>query len=128
MKFCNKEIQSHLLRGGKITRKNSHLAICLDDGKLTNEYGFPYPLGEKDLKADDWQIVKIDYDWNKIIKDKVLCVFWDYGDATKVYGTLEYVDDKNKFVSREYCSHFDYCRLFDPTKFNIAKNIKEYMK
>lgn len=132
MKFCDERIQKHLLNGGKIKRKSDNFPVFLNDnnGLLSYQsdgYARTSCINKKDLTADDWEILEPEYDWNRIIKDKVLCVFWDYGDIITV-GTLKYVDDRNKFVSREYFSHFDYCKPFNPAEFNIAKNLKEYEK
>lgn len=142
MRFCDEKIQKHLLNGGKITHSDLHYPIFLGDNCdndisliYTNEYDgvFDFIVSQTDLERDDWEIVEPKYDWNKIIKDKVLCVFYnaneDYklGYIRKIWrdglfqcnvlgnGILHIYDMKN-------------CKPFNPAEFNIAKDLKEYEK
>ena len=76
MKFCDERIQKHLLNGGKIKTKSDNFPMFL------NKYGsmcyknMYYSINKNDLTVDDWEIVEPEYDWDKIIEDKVLCEFW----------------------------------------------------
>lgn len=134
MKFCDKKIQKHLLNGGKIKRTNQNFSYCLSESlkrfcyKYNNEIR-EYSISKEDLEADDWTIVEPEYDWNKIIKDKVLCVFSD--DDVQVLSYLKSLADstnkKYNFWSTS-CMPFVNCKPFNPADFNIAKNLKEYEK
>lgn len=62
MKFCDKEIQDHLLNGGKIIHSDLHYPIflgnnCKDDMSLiyTTEYDgvFDFVVSQSDLERDD---------------------------------------------------------------------------
>lgn len=131
MKFCDEKIQKHLLSGGKIKRKLETYEIVIG----FDEFGFifdndvdVYHFGKSDITADDWEIVESAYDWDKIIKDKVLCVFWNDGfeDCLNI-DTLRGLSKNGNFIDGNGCI-CDNCRLFNPTEFNIAKDLKEYKK
>ena len=131
MKFCDERIQKHLLNGGKIKRVNkdySYRSIVLGDNSFKYaDNGDRYQLDRNDLEADDWEIVEPKYNWNKIIKDKILCVFSDYEDyMTYVISPLIKVEDNNfSFKTIDELS-YGHCKPFNPADFNIAKNIKDY--
>ena len=127
MKFCDERIQKHLLSGGKIKRKSDNFPVFL------NEYGnmcyqdMYYTINKNDLTADDWKIVEPEYDWDKIIKDKVLCVFGKGMNPYYIIGYLQGINSEGKF---ELLGGLDYdcCKPFNPADYNIIKNTKEYEK
>ena len=131
MKFCDERIQKHLLNGGKIKRVNkdySYRSIVLGDNSFKYaDNGDSYQLDRNDLEADDWKIVEPKYNWNKIIKDKILCVFSDYEDyRTYVISPLIKVEDNNfSFKTIDELS-YGHCKPFNPAEYNVAKNIKDY--
>lgn len=130
MKFCDKKIQKHLLNGGKIKRKLGSCNIIANIG----ENGFIYDNSEnfyifckEDLMADDWEIVEPEYNWDKIIKDKVLCVFSDDKNfKDEIISILTNFDDDYYYTTNGLW--FKYCKLFNPEEFNIAKDLKDYEK
>lgn len=137
MKFCDKKIQECLLNGGKIKRRiRPNAIICIDpfdDMRIfaekkcgnTEEYTFT----KQDLIADDWEIIEPEYDWNKIIKDKVLCVFSDYEDyKEEVISLLISKDKDTDFYINSQGFQYKYCKPFNPADFNIIKDLKEYEK
>ena len=131
MKFCDERIQKHLLNGGKIKRVNkdySYRSIILGDDsfKYADNKDY-YQLNRKDLESDDWIIIEPEYNWDKIIKDKILCVFsqqenFDY----KIISTVseKYEDNDGYFTSQGVW--YKYCKPFNPADFNIAKDLEEY--
>ena len=122
MKFCDEKIQKHLLNGGKIKRVNkdySYRSIILGDNSFKYaDNGDRYQLDRNDLEADDWKIVEPKYNWNKIIKDKILCVFSDYEDyRTYVISPLIKVEDNNfSFKTIDELS-YGHCKPFNPADF-----------
>ena len=141
MKFCDKEIQNHLLNGGKIKRTCDnkdwdYRPIKLDDKLLEfadNEDD--YVITRDDLTATNWEIVKPEYDWNKIIKDKILCVFWNNDVKLYKLGYMVDITERGTYVALVFgsdngsvCVDYDYFKPFNPAEFNIAKNLKEYEK
>lgn len=136
MKFCDERIQKHLLNGGKIRRKLGScniIANISENGFIYDNSKTFYIFCKEDLTADDWEIVEPEYDWDKIIKDKVLCVFWDSDDCVDdIFYTLGYLTGFNNERSLRYQRHsgdlFDFCKPFNPAEFNIAKDLKEYEK
>lgn len=134
MKFCEEKIQKHLLNGGKIKRvfNNKDGNYCIislsNDNALvfagTEEY---YTLTRQDLTSNNWEIVEPEYDWDKIIKDKILCVFSDDEDrGTYVISPLIKVEGKGfSFMTIEELS-YSHCKPFNPADFNIAKDLKEF--
>lgn len=134
MKFFDERIQNHLLNGGKIKRvsENSRITyrpikfiddmLCFAD--KPNEY---YRLSKNNLATDDWEIVEPEYDWDKIIKDKILCVFSNEENYRNIrLSRLSLISD-GKFKLLGGLS-FNYCKPFNPAEYNIVKNIKEYEK
>ncbi len=126
MKFCDEVIQKHLLSGGKIKRKSDNFPVFL------NEYGnmcyqdMYYTINKNDLLADDWEIVEPEYDWDKIIKDKVLCVFSD-DVAYKINTITTLVAKDEDFYYTNNGTFYVNCKPFNLTDYsNIAKDIKEY--
>ena len=76
MKFCDEKIQKHLLNGGKIKRRDFDVEVVLNkDKRLSCDGSSYYILTQYDLTVDDWEIIEPKYNWDKIIKDKILCVF-----------------------------------------------------
>ena len=141
MKFCDEKIQKHLLNGGKIKRESYDFLMSMDDnnGRLNYQCNDAYCINREDLTADDWEIVEPKYDWDKIIKNKVLCVFNGINNHNDLYGIypilgylVKYNENENyKFtaVMIDSCrAEFINCKPFNPAEFNIAKDLKEYEK
>lgn len=146
MKFCDERIQQHLLNGGEIKRNddkywfNFRSMKLIDDKLCYTDGGKEHcELNKDDLTSDDWEILKLEYDWNKIIKEKVLCVFNYIDNSDDLYGSypilgylIEYKHDEDyKFtgVMIDSCkADFKQCKPFSLTDYNIAKNLKEYEK
>lgn len=81
------------------------------------------------LKDENWEIIEPEYNWDKIIKDEVLCVFWDYYDVHKKFGYLM-TYDKNlafKFVRDNGAAYLN-CKPITSIDVNIPKDLKEYEK
>lgn len=133
MKFCDEKIQNHLLNGGKIKRESCDFFMFLNNkGFLCYQSECQVHtccINKKDLIADDWEIVKTEYNWDKIIKDKILCVFSDYEDyRTYVISPLIKVEDNNfsfKTIDELYYGH---CKPFNPAEYNVAEDLKDYEK
>lgn len=141
MKFCDKKIQECLLNGGEIKRESYDFLMSMDDnnGRLNYQCNDAYCINREDLTADDWEIVETKYDWDKIIKNKVLCVFNGINNHNDLYGIypilgylVKYNENENyKFtaVMIDSCrAEFINCKPFNPAEFNIAKDLKEYEK
>lgn len=133
MKFCDEKIQKCLMNGGKIKRISSnkdwsYRPIVLD-GELLKfaDNGDDYIITKRDLTADDWDIVKPKYNWDKIIKDKVLCVFSDYEDF-KNSTLLTLIAKDEEFYYAENRTIWEYCKPFNPNDYNIGIDLKEYEK
>ena len=129
MKFCDERIQKHLLNGGKIKTKRDNFPVFLNKYGSMCYQNMYYSINKNDLTADDWEIVESGYDWDKIIKDKVLCVFshqenFDY----KTISILSKKDEDNEGYFTSQGMWYKYCKPFNPADFNIAKDLKEYKK
>lgn len=57
MRFSDREIQEHLLAGGSIQRKGWDESIYFNQGYLIYNCGAAYLLNERDLKANDWEVI-----------------------------------------------------------------------
>ena len=132
MKFCDEKIQKHLLNGGKIIYSEIHYPLFLDkyeklSYKTEDNQIKRYPLTKDDLTANDWEIVELEYNWDKIIKDKVLCVFSDDKDfKDEIISILTNFDNDYYYTTNGLW--FKHCKLFNPLEFNIAKDLKDYEK
>ena len=136
MKLYDEKIQDHLLNGGKIKKKLGTFEVVLhidENGFFTDDDFDYYQLNNFDLISNDWEIVtskyNSEYNWNKIIKDKALCVFSDYEDfrAYTISPLIEVEDNGFSFKTIDELS-YTYCKLFNPTEFNIVTNLEEYKK
>lgn len=130
MKFCDERIQKHLLSGGKIKRLSDTYEIVIGincNGVICDSDYSYYSFSDIDLTTDDWKIIEPKYDWDKIIKDKILCIFSDDKDfKDEIISILTNIDDDYYYTTNGLW--FKYCRLFNPAEFNIAKDLKEYEK
>ncbi len=132
MKFCDERIQKHLLNGGKIKRESCDFSMFLNnEGLLCYQCDYVYTccINKKDLTANDWEIVEPEYDWDKIVKDKILCQFWN-GIKKTDDPCVGYLSKKaaEGFYRKGWNCSWLHCKPFNPADFNIAKNIKEYEK
>lgn len=142
MKFCDERIQNHLLKGGKIKRKLQEyygsgcgyrpVMLKNDVLRFANGMNEKYYIDTLDLTADDWEIIPTEYDWDKIIKDKVLCVLSNDTSFEKfIIAPLTFYNNESNDTYSFACFYsgcYKYCKPFNPVEFNIAKNLKEYEK
>lgn len=128
MKFCDERIQRHLLNGGKIKKHDIYVKVGINkDKRLSCDCSNYYILTKFDLIADDWEIIEPEFNWDKIIKDKILCVFsqqenFDYEIISTV--SEKYENNDGYFTSKGIW--YKYCKPFNPEEYNIAKNIRDY--
>ena len=129
MKFCDERIQKYLLSGGKIKRESCNFSVFLNKYGSMRYKDMYYSINKNDLTADDWEILESDYDWNKIIKDKILCVFsLQKNFEFKTISMLSKKDEDNDGYFTSQGMWYKYCKPFNPADFNIAKDLKEYEK
>ena len=128
MKFCDERIQNHLLNGGKIKRRDFDLEVGLNKEKrLSCDCSRYYILTQYDLTVDDWEIVETKYNWDKIIKDKILCVFSHQENFEyNMISILNKKDEDNDCYITSQGTRYRYCKPFNPADFNIAKDLKDY--
>lgn len=129
MKFCDKRIQNHLLNGGKIKRRDFDVEVGLNKEKrLSCDCSKFYILTQYDLIYDDWEIVEPDYNWDKIIKDKVLCEFSDdedFKDDEKVISILTSIDEYRGFYYNSQGFRYKYCKPFNQSEYiNVDEDLK----
>nr|DAH99305.1 MAG TPA: hypothetical protein [Caudoviricetes sp.] len=133
MKFCDERIQKHLIDGGKIKRTGNvgivNCPIMFNNCLLEFASGGKYPFSILDLTVDTWEIVEPEYNWDKIIKDKVLCQFWD-GIKKTDDPCVGYLSKKaaEGFYRKGWNCSWLHCKPFNPAEFNIAKDLNEYEK
>lgn len=130
MKICDEAIQKHLLNGGKIKRMIETYEIVIHIDKYNyffDDDGDVYHFDNFDFIADDWEIVEPGYNWDKIIKDKILCQFWDELEETDtpIVGYLTKKTAEGFYGKGWHCS-WTHCKPFDSVHFNAAKDLKEY--
>lgn len=130
MRFCDEIIQKHLLNGGKIKRRLGSCNIIAhigENGFIFDNSGSFYIFCEQDLTADDWEIVEDDFDWDKIIEDKILCVFSNYKDFRSGHISIVSKVDLGFFYTKEDKT-YPYCKPFVVDEYNIAKKLADYQK
>ena len=130
MKFCDERIQKHLLNGGKIKRRDFDVEVGLNKEKrLSCDCSRYYILTQYDLTVDDWETVEAKYDWDKIIKDKILCVFSHQENFEyKMISILSKKDEDNDCYFTSQGTRYSYCKPLNPADFNIVEDLKEYEK
>lgn len=130
MKFCDERIQKHLLNGGKIRKRDIDVVVSINKEKRLNcDCSSYYILTQYDLTADDWEIVESEYNWDKIIKDKILCVFSHQENFEyKMISILSKKDEDNDYYFTSQGTRYRYCKPFNTADFNIAEDLKEYEK
>ena len=133
MKFCDERIQKHLLSGGKIKRESCNFLMFLNNSGFlcyqSDGHVHTCCINIKDLTADDWGFVEPEYDWDKIIKDKILCVFSDQENFEyKMISILIAKDEDEDFYVNLQGFRYKYCKPFNPADYNIAEDLKEYEK
>ena len=128
MKFYDGKIQNHLSKGGKIRNnivEGSYIIYIDDNAIIRKDNGEHYTIKGQDLSSDKWEFVKSKYNWNKIIEDKILCVFSDNKNFQNgVISVLKNKDKDNYYNVRGV--FYNYCKPFNPADFNIAKDLKDY--
>ena len=130
MKFCDERIQNYLLNGGKIKRRDFDIEIGLNkDKRLSCDCSIYYILSQYDLTVDDWEIVEPKYNWDKIIEDKILCVFSHQENFEyKMISILSKKDEDNDCYTTSQGTQYRYCKPFNPAEYNVDENLKEYEK
>lgn len=101
------ELLPEFRKGAKIRRKhwasNAFIQNIDDDD-----------IDIKDLYRDDWELYQEPIDWDYIIKNKCLCLFWNSDNDNKEYGLLGKIyDNLSKGDYRFYKKfeqHFRRCR------------------
>ena len=133
MKFCDERIQKHLLKGGKIRKRDIDIVVSINEEKrLSCDCSGYYILTQYDLTDEDWEIVESEYDWDKIIEDKILCEFSDDGDFKddeKVISILTSIDEYRGFYYNSQGFRYKYCKPFNQSEYiNVDEDLKEYKK
>jgi hypothetical protein len=133
MRFCDERLQKHLLDGGEIKRVNkdySYRSIILGNNSFEyTDNGDYYQLNRKDLEVDDWVIIEPEYDWDKIIENKILCVFSHQENFEyKMISILTKKDEDNDCYFTSQGTWYRYCKPFNPEDYKIAKDLKDYEK
>lgn len=141
MRFCSKEVQDKLLKGGIIRRKydsNNYLTLRMSSNRLETVFGDSYILRNSDLESNEWEIASDDWDWEAIITLKILCVFWNTDDDNYAIGTLVNVlnDTCHKFVSKTYANntirsiHWNHCEPLNNRDYVIGniENLRKFVK
>ena len=133
MKFYDERIQKHLLSGGKIrnnTYEGSYIIYIGDNLIIRKDNGEYYTIKGQDLSSDTWEIVEPEYDWDKIIEDKILCQFWNNNQETQT-PFVGYLEEKVADGFRRCDDGYATWKNCAPVKieqFNIAKDLKDYEK
>ena len=130
MRFCDERIQKHLLNGGKIrnnTYEGSYVIYIDDNLIIKKDNGEYYTIKGQDLSSDKWEIVETKYNWDKIIKDKILCIFSHQENFEyKMISILSKKDEDNDCYFTSQGTRYRYCKPFNPADFNIVEDLKEY--
>lgn len=137
MRF-NETIQDHLLAGGKVKLTIAgHIEYVL---KLDNWNGrllrisvdgvrdvTQYDLTRSDLVTDCWEIIPFEIDWNMVIKNKVLCKFYQNGlPEDYVIRGLANVSS-NRFKD-DLGGIWDCCEIIVQSEYKVAKSVDSYYK
>lgn len=116
------ELLPEFRKGAKIRRKhwasNAFIQNIDDDD-----------IDIKDLYRDDWELYQEPIDWDYIIKNKCLCLFWNSDNDNKEYGLLGKIyDNLSKGDYRFYKKfeqHFRRCRPVRRDEVNFYEDKKD---
>ena len=78
----------------------------------------------------DFEIDEPEIDWDKVIKGKYLCRFWNRGDCPSKrmhFGTLTRIDGDNFFVDQEM-NYWNSCRPLRADEVKLVTDEKELWK
>lgn len=133
MRFIDRIIQDRLLDGYEVYHNKNCYYIAKEFNEILmqeNASGkMAAILSKKDLSATDWSTFTPSYDYDEIIKDKILCRFWNDTDESSnyIYGKLGKVKD-GSFNLKHSNMYFDNCEPVGIPDITIAGNPDFYRK
>lgn len=92
------ELLPEFRKGAKITnrsRDKSFFVQMRKDNGIVNSYGEHYSFDFSDFISDGWELYQEPINWDYIIKNKCLCLFWDEGKERRVRNFLKDVKNCN---------------------------------
>ena len=81
------ELLPEFRKGAKIRFKKwkKDEYICIKDSKVVNEKGsYLKSFYFRYLKSDEWELYQEPIDWDYVIENKCLCLFWNDDDETAI--------------------------------------------
>lgn len=95
------ELLPEFRKGAKI-RYRSWLKdwyIRIAYGNIYTQEDEIYDFNAADFMRDSWEFYREPIDWDYIIKNKCLCLFWDYNESKKHIGILKSI---NKYETYKF--------------------------
>lgn len=137
MRF-NEKIQDHLLAGGKVKLTivghieyilkldnwNARLLCISKDGVRDVSQ---YDLTLSDLVSDSWEIIPFEIDWNLVIKNKVLCKFYQNG-LSEDYVIRGLANVSSNRFKDDLGGIWDCCEIIEQSEYKVAKSVESYYK
>lgn len=96
------ELLPEFRKGAKIRVKGwlKGFFLQIKDGTIVDQNKQPYNLNLVDLKCAEWELYQEPIDWEYIIKNKCLCLFWD-DEEIYIIGTLVKISEP-KYQLEDY--------------------------
>ena len=110
------ELLPEFRKGAKIRCSNWEPSIYIQQqgNVIVNSYDFVCCLSSGEIISNRWELYQEPIDWDYIIKNKCLCLFWNSDNDNKEYGLLGKIyDNLSKGDYRFYKKfeqHFRRCR------------------
>ncbi len=130
MKLTDKEIIEALKAGKKIKSKRVSCYLKYDTGygRITSDRGEAlYDLLTL-MEIGDFEIVEPEIDWEKVVKEKYLCLFWNHPDDVKYFGYLMKFENKYKTCMAGCIRYFKHCRPLRADEVKLVTDEKELWK
>ena len=91
------ELLPEFRKGAKIRLSswNKNKFIVIRDKDIVTNDNYDYPLSMSETLSNQWEFYQEPIDWQYIIKNKCLCLFWDEGKERHVRNFLKDVKNCN---------------------------------
>lgn len=134
MKLTDEKIIEALDAGKRIIMDGCELEASRDWLRFHNT-GYVVLFSLDLIKSDNFEIVEPEIDWDKVIKEKYLCKFWDKdeeptreNDYTIGFLGSYFAEYDLKFENSCCYSYWKYCRPLRAEEVKLVTNEKELWK
>lgn len=122
------ELLPEFRKGAKIRCSDWEPSIYIQQqgNVIVNSYDFVCCLSSGDIFSNRWELYQEPIDWQYIIDNKCLCLFWDNDESKKFAGFLAVVEEDEYVPFLLYGGeYFKHCRLARRDEVNFYEDKKD---